>query len=319
MLGYYSAFGGRVQSELPLPELPRADVGPADWTLREARHGMPKPNGDLLGVANKGACRITLWRSETGFRLRHTCVGEYDISADGSHITCWRNGDSSNEAIQNDLTGRLIPLAFHARGALCLHASGVDVGGSGAVAFVGEPRIGKSTLAYAMVQRGARLSSDDVVILETQPNVVMRSGVPRLRLCSDAAACLVATDTPRKSPFDRKHVIELQRPDALAALFAPLRAIYLLAPTRVRRTDPAARRTQLLAQPASLLLVRHARLGRVLSKDAAADVLIRAAAVARQVPVYVLHLAHDLARINEVAAAVMAWHTEPVAATGTHG
>jgi hypothetical protein len=147
----------------------------------------------------------------------------------------------------------------------------------------------------------------------------MRSGVPRLRLCRDATQSLVQRDSARKSAFDGKHVIEPRRPEAVTTESSNLKAIYLLAPFEPDEGEHLVRRVRLVSHAATLLLVRHARIGRVLSGSAAGDMVIRAAAVARAVPVYVLHVMRDLGRIHEVAAELMHWHGEPAMAAVAEG
>ncbi len=66
-----------------------------------------------------------------------------------------------------DLLGRVMALAAHADGRLTLHASAVSVAGR-AVAFVGPKHAGKSTLALALVRKGARLLTDDTLVVRLQ-------------------------------------------------------------------------------------------------------------------------------------------------------
>jgi hypothetical protein len=219
--------------------------------------------------------------------------------------------------IQNDVVGRILPLIFHVRGALCLHASAVTMHGT-AIAFVADARVGKSTLAYALVRAGAQLVSDDAVILETEPRVVMRRGVEHIRLRRDASERLVRGVRPERSPLDGKNIVQLGQASRVRVDELPLGGIYLLAPAR-RAEDPV-RREFVPPRAATMLLMRHARMGRVLCGADGGEMLKRAASVTQQVPVYALHVARDLARIGEVAERLVEWHSESrKLATDTNG
>lgn len=313
---YYSAFGGRVCSDVPFPELPSADEAAADWTLRCMVKRPSQPVGRLLGKVVKGDCKVSLWSTESGYRLRHSCVGEYDISHDGSRIDWWRESDAADVMIQNDVVGRILPLIFHVRGALCLHASAVAIDRT-ALAFVADARVGKSTLAYSLVRAGAQLVSDDAVILETQPGVVMRRGVEHIRLRRDASERLARDGVAQRSPLDGKNVVRLGETSRVRAEELPLGGIYLLA--SARRGESPVRREFVQPRAATMLLMRHARMGRVLCGADGGEMLRRAASVTQQVPVYALHVARDLARINEVAEQLIEWHAHSLMATGTNG
>lgn len=315
---YYAAFGGVISSELSLPELSLANPGDSDWTLvRSAK--LPEPaHATLLGSAIKGRCEVSLWRTDGGYRMRHSCVGDYDIARDGSLITCMRSGSAPDVSVQNDVVGRILPLVFHERGALCLHASAVELD-SGGIAFVADPRYGKSTLAYALVRAGAQLVSDDVVIVET-PAATMRRGVEQLRLCSDASAHLVPNQSLLRSDLDGKDVLQFAPPRATDDGQIPLRAVYLLAPFSQRRRRGIVYRQFVAPRAAALVLMRHARLGRLLCGTDGGEMLVRAAAIARAVPVYTLHVARDLSLIDEAAQQLVEWHEQSlVLATGTSG
>lgn len=319
MSHYYSAFGGRVCSDVFLPELPSTDAGAADWTLHHTEQRPPQPRGQLLGASAKGGCEVALWRTYSGYRLRHTCVGEFDISRDGASITCWRDKNVSDVQVQNDVVGRILPLVFHVQGALCLHASAVVVDGN-AIAFAADPRLGKSTLAYALVRAGALLGSDDVVVVQTHPRVVMRRGVEHLRLRADVTERLACEEVSRRSALDGKDVVQFSEVSRVAEREVPLAAIYLLAPFAARRRQDSVSRMRVQERAATMLLVRHARMGRVLCGTDGGEMLVRAAAVTRQVPVYALHVERDLARINQVAEHLLQWHGSRLAlATGTNG
>lgn len=314
----YSTFGGFLASDLTLPELSPAECGAPDWTLRMSAQPLSPSHGKALGVVAKGACEIALWRTDSGYRMRHSCVGEYDITPDGTAITCWRYAGATDVAVQNDVVNRILPLLFHTHGALCLHASAVVVDGS-AIVFVADARFGKSTLAYALVRAGALVASDDVAILATQPAVVMRPGVDHLRVRRDATAQLGRKGALCRSPLDGKDVLQFSTTRRVSAREISVAAVYILAPV-ARGSDASVLRSRIAERAATMLLMRHSRMGRMLCGADGGEMLRRAAAVARQVPVYVLHVVRDLGRIDDVACRVLKWHDQSATlSTGTDG
>jgi hypothetical protein len=300
VLPRYSIYGGCLASEVPLPELSPLTHGSADWTLRLGSVGRERSVAVTIGARQRRDCRVEIARAASAFRVRHSCVGEYDVSPDSGEIVCYPAVAATPLAIKNDLVGRVLPLVLHLRGALCLHASAVIVNGR----------------AICFIRAGATLGSDDVVLLEERRgDVHLRPGVDSVRLCPDATQQLASHGAWYRSPLDGKDVIPLRSAKS-AWSEVPLAALYFMAPGN---GTPAVRR-RVPPQAASLLLVRHARLGRVLGGIHAGLVLQRAAAVARAVPSYALHVVSDLARIQAVAEHILRWESSPASgATGTHG
>src|SRR5207302_1716173 len=89
------------------------------------------------------------------------------------------------------LTGPVLVCVLRLRGLACLHAGVVAIDGR-AIALLGSKAAGKSTTALALVQRGARLLSDDVAVLDAEPSgdYRVRAGPARLRLRPASAAAL---------------------------------------------------------------------------------------------------------------------------------
>lgn len=60
----------------------------------------------------------------------------------------------------------VMPIALQAYGLEALHASGVSFAGFGVVALCGRPTAGKSTLAFALAERGHAHVADDAVVFD---------------------------------------------------------------------------------------------------------------------------------------------------------
>src|SRR5262249_44164130 len=174
----------------------RAAPGRADWTLRRAGRVEPLEGSTLLGeeiLAGDVAARLE--RGDDRFRLHFGDTGTFDISLDGSEIG-WTPAPSADESLaRSDFLGRVLSIALHASGDLCLHASASTLGGS-AVAFAGAKGRGKSTVAMAVVAAndaragGVKLLSDDTVRITAGEPSMVAPGIPSARLWDDTAARL---------------------------------------------------------------------------------------------------------------------------------
>jgi hypothetical protein len=113
---------------------------------------------------------------------------------------------------------------LYQRGLFPLHGSAVETP-LGAMIFVGEQGVGKSTLAAAFHQKGYRLLSDDVCAVEATPEELrILPALAQFRLCADAYERLGTREGVR---FDvDKFVVPMGEgycPDPV-----PLRAIHIL-------------------------------------------------------------------------------------------
>lgn len=216
---HYTVYGLHVCSEVPLPEL--EPVTPA--------------KGDVYIYADELA-PIAEGLTRQGNRLRVTPtealliydeVGLLRIE-EGRRITYEVPSDLPNETLRVLILGIGLGILMHQRGHLVLHASAVAMG-ERVVAFIAEKGHGKSTMAAALHARGYALVSDDVLILDEQPEgpPLVFPSYPQLKLWPDALAQamqLTLDSLPRVHPAIEKRVVQLPKqascPLPLAALFA---------------------------------------------------------------------------------------------------
>lgn len=310
----YTTFAGCLSSnQLLFPELPLSDVQVPKWSLRVSQEPSSGELGELLGAWPDPSCKIELCRLRTGFRLHHSCTGEFDISADGAELVWYPRPETTPEMARNDVLGRVMAVALHAAGGLTLHGSAVAIE-ERVVAFLAPKHHGKSTLAAALVREGARLVTDDIVAVELDGPAQVRSGVHSMRLCTDSADRLIEQKTPRRFGVDGKHVVDHAGPHLVMLGMAPLSAIYVLRPVNGDRSQSAATRRQLTSMQAAMTLLTHGKISPLLGKAEAATVFERAVTLAGQVPVFDLGVIRDFDRIDEVVGAIMSWHGAPVSA-----
>lgn len=298
----YEVFGGVLQSDIEFPELPASERARPDWTLRRRESLAPLSDAVVVGIEDLvGGVAARLERGRDRFRLRFDDTGSFDIARDGARIDWSPLPGAAPAVVRADVLGRVLSVALHAAGDLCLHASAAAIGGK-AVALVGARGYGKSTLTMALVANGARLIADDTVRLSGAPPRAAVA-VPSLRLREDAAARFGVGHEPEVGD----KVIVRDAPVALER-WLPLDAIYVLVP---RASDGAAalvRRQRLAPLEATLALVRHGKVAPLLGGMEAASVLPRASAVANAVPVFALEVARDLERIGDAARELAGWH-----------
>lgn len=250
---------------------------------------------------------VKLFSHERGFRYVFDDTGTYDITDAGREIA-WTAGPQFEDSwVRGDITGRVMAVALHVSGHLCLHGSAVATA-SGAIAFLAPKYHGKSTLALALTRAGAKLLTDDVVPVDPRPPIQAVPGVHQVKLWQDSATHFgVDRETPRPGS---KHLLHDFDDHMLSNERAPLAAIYLLSPVIVEEgaAAPSVARTRMHAVPSALALVRHSMMGSMLSGLEAKHVIDRATAVAESVPVYQLTVAAGMERIGDTVDQLLAWH-----------
>jgi len=302
----YAVFGGCLSSEVDFPELMPCSDPVTNWMLSTTtciRHSEPS---EYLGKDQVDPnIQVRLYRTDRGYLLRFDDTGDFLISDDGLSIEWCPASGARLEAARIDLLGRVLPLALHVRGTFCLHGSAVAFQ-SGGIAFLAPKFGGKSTLALALTNGGARLGTDDTVAVDPGPPARLQPGVHALRLWVDSTSRL--SDVPLRDtlPGDK----QLVEPPAHRLQVDPvsLQAIYLLSP--IPKARVAARRQRMSQVPSALALVRHAKLGPLFGGPQSVVWLRWAAALARTVPVYQLDIVRDFERLPEVVGIIGEWHGE---------
>ena len=178
----YTAYGLRITSELPLPELlPDSGLSP-DVHIRygSVPTRLPNPLGE------GGYFQAT----PDTFLMTVPDVARY-LVVKGQEIVIERFPNSPDEGLRLFLLGSAFGALLHQRRLLVMHASTIQTA-RGAVLFVGDSGHGKSTLVAALVQRGYAMLADDVtpVTRDLSSGPVALASFPHLRLCGDAAARL---------------------------------------------------------------------------------------------------------------------------------
>jgi hypothetical protein len=306
----YLVFGGTFQSDLEFPELPPSDGGAPRWVLT-TRPGVPALPDDsiLLGEdAVHGDITVHLYRTPAGYWLKYSDTGSFELTAEGSQIT-WHCPPETATLVpyaRMDVLGRVIPMAIHAEGLLNLHGSAVFTGKE-SIGFLAPKLHGKSTLALALVRGGAKLLTDDTLVVDTRSTPIARPGVHAMRLWSDSADRLMG-EAPSDAPANDKLIVSDIPMEQRMQLPSALGALYLLQPVKPEPGRPAVTRRQLSGMEGALALVGHGKLTPLLGKGQSAVTLERATTIARKIPVYALSVVRDYDRLPEVVQQLLEWH-----------
>ena len=180
----YALAGLSLASDLPLVGLLASDTGDLGdlVTIRitPVPKGLPHPIVQEEGVAFDGHALLLDIPEVARFLIR-----------DGITIEVDPYPDSDPNDVRAFLLGSVFGTLCHQRGIVPLHSAAIDTAG-GCVAFVGQSRAGKSTLAAALSGRGHQIIADDVSFLRssTSGSILCWPGISRIRLWEDALLAL---------------------------------------------------------------------------------------------------------------------------------
>lgn len=134
-------------------------------------------------------------------QLQLTVTGTADyLLASPSELIVQPHPGASAEEVSALLIATALPMALWARAGLVLHASGVVLPGTDrAIALAGPSGSGKSVLARALIERGARLVGDDTLWLRQHGDTINASGLPGGTFDQSAARQFHPTSTAQRA------------------------------------------------------------------------------------------------------------------------
>jgi hypothetical protein len=303
----YAAFGTHLNCTFELPELAQLPTAPAAaWSVEVRDVAAPVIDGNPRGTETvHGSVQVRSFAAPGVHRLVFDDTGTFDVLP-GERVIVWYPGARADSAaMRADLLGRVMALAAHADGGLALHASAVSIDGH-AIAFLGPKHAGKSTLAMALVRGGARLVTDDSLVLRFGDGDVVWAtpGVQRVRLWDDSASALGAE---RIGASGAKPTLDRLPAERLQVSEVPLAACYVVRATADGSVGPIER-VRLPAARGALACVSFSKLGSLAGGADAVVLLDRAARLTRATPVYEAAVRRDLGRLDALADRVFAWH-----------
>ncbi len=190
--------------------------------------------GDVPGFLEQPQVEGPTWQAAPGqFIFRGGLQSGRFLVEGGERITLYRNPTARDAKLCAHLLASVMAALLRQRGLLVLHAN-VALTPEGAVALTGTSGAGKSTTQAALLERGCRMLTDDITVLDTdrEGRIIALPGVPKMNLCADAATKLGhdVANLPRNPLRGAKVLVPVAPEDTLAEQL-PLRAIYhLIAP-----------------------------------------------------------------------------------------
>jgi hypothetical protein len=261
MLRIYSFYGCRLQSELPLSLVPVCAAGPVAVTViqGEVPEALPDPvwSTPFVSISGDGTVLVQV-----------EAVGRFLVKS-GRSITIQPHPGAAPAEIEAFLVGPVAGVLLHQRGVLPLHASCVEIDGA-AIAIAGRVHSGKSTLAAALVRKGAVLMSDDICPVEFPVDAApaVAPGSAGLRLWPDARE-IFARDAPGWVPIRQGQAKQVGTANHTEVL-APRRLVAIVRLVLDNGVEPAVRRLRGPRSVAPLSgLVYRFRLGSALGRGEA--------------------------------------------------
>jgi hypothetical protein len=171
----------------------------------EASPETPIPRAPPLEIWRDNAGRICAYgyAREGQRRMWFPGLAEFRFTDASSEIMAVADRPVRRDLIEDTYRSSVLAMALQAAGREVLHASAV-MGRGGVVAFCAVSGTGKSTVAFALSQRGFPLWADDAVAFQMDEREAAVLPLPfRLRLRQDAADFLGCDCTPeaRGSPM----------------------------------------------------------------------------------------------------------------------
>jgi hypothetical protein len=290
----YFAYGLRIRSAVPLPELVAFEGAEADAIIRT---GAIDWRPDKYDAAR--------WFEVTaeGVYLSWEGVGKFLVSR-GREITMDPCQGAEQRLLRLPLLGTALALLLHQRGLLVLHASAIDVRGRG-VAFLGSKGRGKSTMAAALYARGHRLLSDDIVAIDEDesgcPQVL--PGFPQFKLWPQAAASSLGDDPALLPELARGLDKRARRAaDRFSLGPVPLANLYALAEGNEARLKPLGSQASLRQLVAHSYVTRFG--GELLRGEQGASHLRHCANLIRRASAFEFRRPDSLDLLGETAALV---------------
>lgn len=217
-------------------------------------------------------------------------IASFRFRSGSAEVASFVHPDADRELIPDHFRRIALPLGLQALGTEVLHASAVRMK-SGVVAFCGISGTGKSTIAFALHQRGHSLFGDDAVAFAASGDAVHAHSLPfRIRLRPESAAFF---------GFERQETFFPAKPESRPRS-ANLAALFILQRTDVAVIDI----TRLSPSQAFGTLLPHSYCFHLGHKERMRAMMEGYLHLASEVPVWEIHFGEGLDKLAGILDAV---------------
>jgi len=229
----YRYCGLPVQSNIPIPELPRFDTKERGIIFK-IRHARPPAEDHVWSqhwFSSTGEGILSYCHQDNFHYLRFPGLADFQISPFSTQIICDPIPKIPRETIRHLLLDHVIPRCFAYQGKLMVHASAVRYEHY-LILFVGDSGTGKSTLAGKFHLAGQSIVADDCLWIKGGRESVKAISTYRgLRLWSDSLDVLFPSDQKfdLMAHYSSKRRISLSEDDLLEHKDGlPILAVFVL-------------------------------------------------------------------------------------------
>lgn len=191
----YRIFQHAIESEIPLPELPKESLDTA-LLFFESKQKKDLPSYPPKWLHHwylpNGQISLSVGKNNGSFWIDFPNIASFKCSTDTCRITAYREDTAPDESIRHLLLDQVIPRILSHRGELVIHASCI-LTDYAAIAFCGESGWGKSTLAayFHGSDESFPLLTDDCLLLNTKNGKIScTASYPGARLFQDSLTLL---------------------------------------------------------------------------------------------------------------------------------
>lgn len=176
---HYWGYGLHIASEMEFPELLPFEFETPDVTIR-----IGKTPETLIG--NNVVHRVGVSISPNEYLLKTLNIANY-YAANGNEIIIEPLPDGDEKSVRLFALSNAFAAILYQCNLIPLHASGI-VHNDAVILFCGASGAGKSTLVTALQQKGYKVFTDDVCVLQPQPDgsITAVSSYPMIKLWEDS-------------------------------------------------------------------------------------------------------------------------------------
>jgi len=278
----YKAFGLKIYSLIPIPELRTSKFETADIIINLGKVNVPS-----YDILDEG---LSYKVTENSIYRFWDLIGKFKITKDSIIINPAKGVNKI--ILRNFLLGTVFATLLRLRGLFVLHASSVNINGS-AIAFSGFKGYGKSTTAMAFYKEGYPIVADDYISIEFDydNNPTISPGFPSLRLSNNSRDFMGIDKFSSDNSIDKTYLSTLK---SFSCNKIPLKKIYIL------QRDEESKIINIKPQKAFIELVKNTFGIYMFSKLELPTNFFSCEKIVKNVDVSILKISDSLEKIPEI-------------------